>query len=147
MLAKFELFVLILLASLHFLAQIAHGYARQVANVHLSLPQLAFIVLVVTILPWLAIAVAWKMDLVRGATLFALSMAASFLFGYVGHFVLDSPDLHSNVVGQYGNMFFHTALGLALLEFNGFVFGLLLLVHGARPSDRAIAFELPRNPS
>ena len=100
MLVKSEVSVLILFASLHLVAQIAHGYSHNVANVNLSLLQLIFVVLIVSILPWLAIVVAWKRNVTIGASLFALSMAASFLFGYIGYFVLDSPDLHSNVVGE-----------------------------------------------
>jgi len=57
------------------------------------------------------------------AGLFSLSMFAAFLFGYSFHFVIDSPDSYSNVVGEYASVFFHSALNLAILEFVGFVFG------------------------
>ena len=56
--AKHEMLVLILVAFLHLIAQVAHSYAHQIANVMLSPSQLVFIVLVVTILPWLALVVA-----------------------------------------------------------------------------------------
>lgn len=132
-----EVSILMLFASLHLVAQIAHGYSHNAANVDLTLSQLVFVVLVITILPWLAVVVAWKRNVTSGASLFALSMAASFLFGYIGHFVLDSPDLYSNVFGQYSGTFFHTALVLALLEFSGLIVGVLLTVYGISRSDRA----------
>ena len=128
---KSSVLVLFLAASLHLIAQLAHNYSHDVAGVDLSLTQLVFVVLVVTVLPWLAIVVAWKWHLTRGVALFALSMAASFLFGYVNHFVLDGPDLHANVVMDHRSLFFHTALMLALLEFGGFVLGLSILAQGA----------------
>ena len=49
-------------------------------------------------------------------------MVASFAFGYLLHFVIDTPDLHSNVVGA--GVFFHSALSLALIELVGFAYGL-----------------------
>lgn len=134
---KSEVSILTLFASLHLVAQIAHGYSHNVANVNLTISQLVFIILIITILPWLAVVVAWKRSVTIGATLFALSMAASFLFGYVGHFVLDSPDLYLNVIGVYSGTFFHTALVLALLEFNGLVIGVLLIGYGINRSDGA----------
>ncbi len=57
-------------------------------------------------------------------------MGAAFLFGYLLHFVIDSPDLHANVAGEYSTVFFHSALGLALLEFVGFFFGAYLVARG-----------------
>ena len=59
-------------------------------------------------------------------------MYASFVFGYLLHFVIDSPDLHSNVVGDGAGVFFHTALNLALIEFVGFAFGLVAAVRRIR---------------
>ena len=50
-------------------------------------------------------------------------MAASFLFGYLLHFVIDSPDHHAKVMEIHSGVFFHSAVGLALVEFAGLVFG------------------------
>ena len=36
----------------------------------------------------------------------------------------DSPDLHSNVIGEHAGVFFHSALSLALIEVVGFAYGL-----------------------
>ena len=53
-----------------------------------------------------------------------LAVVASFAFGYLLHFVIDTPDLHSNVVGEHAGVFFHSALSLALIELVGFAYGL-----------------------
>ena len=75
---------------------------------------------------------AFRRSLRLGAALFAASMCTSFVFGYLLHFVLDSPDLHSNVTGEHGAAFLHSALALALLEFVGFFHGAYLALR--RPS-------------
>ena len=36
----------------------------------------------------------------------------------------DSPDLHSNIVGDHEAVFLHSALSLALIELVGFAYGL-----------------------
>ena len=60
-------------------------------------------------------------------------MAAAFLFGYLAHFVIDSLDLHSNVVGEHADFFFHSALSLAIIEFAGFAFGVTIATRKPRP--------------
>ncbi len=44
----------------------------------------------------------------------------------------DSPDLHSNVVGEHAGVFFHSALSLALIELVGFAYGLSAALRKAR---------------
>ena len=73
--------------------------------------------------PLAAVCIAWQVKPKRGAGLFALSMVGAFLFGYLLHLVIDSPDLHSNGVGKHEDLFFHSALALAVSEFTGFVLG------------------------
>ena len=75
---------------------------------------------------------AWCRSVRFGAGLFAASMTAAFLFGYLLHFVIDSPDLHSNVVGDHESVFFHSALSLALIELVGFAYGLAAALRRAR---------------
>ena len=65
-----------------------------------------------------------------GSSIFSLAMAAAFLFGYLLHFVIDSPDLYSNVAGPPQGLFFHSALSLAIMEFVGFFFGAYLFIRG-----------------
>ncbi len=122
--------MLLAIAVLHLVVQSTHGYSHVVAGVQNTSLQLIFIVLVITIAPWAAIYIIWKGNIRKGAGIFALSMVAAFLFGYLLHFVIDSPDLHSNVIGEHKSVFFHSALNLALIEFVGFVFGAYVLLAG-----------------
>ena len=124
---KSDTVALVVVATLHLIAQGIHSYSHTIAGVENSLPERLFILFIVTVLPWIAIFVSWRFDVGKGAALFALAMVASFLFGYSLHFVIDGPDLHSRVVEQYRSVFFHSAAGLALLEFSGFVLGLYVL--------------------
>ena len=68
-----------------------------------------------------------------GAALFSLSMAASLAFGLILHLEIDSPDLHSNVAPEHGAVFLHSALGLAMVEFIGFVRGVHVWFRGRNP--------------
>ena len=104
--ARFERFVLLAVALAHLATQLAHGYSHIATDVPITAAQLAYIILVVTVLPLAALAVVFWKDLRSGAWLFAASMAASFVFGYLFHFVLDTVDLHSNVIGEHSDLFF-----------------------------------------
>ena len=130
--AKSEAVALAAMAILHLAAQLAHGYSHVAADIPLSAFQQLFILVVVTVAPLAAVYACWKMDMRAGAALFSLSMAAAFVFGYVLHFVMDSPDLHANVTGRHASLFFHSALGLAVTEFVGFFFGAYLAARGTR---------------
>ena len=124
---------LLLIALAHLAAQLAHGSSHVAAAVPITAAQLAFIIAVVTLLPLAAVAVAFQRDPRLGAGLFAASMVAAFAFGYLFHFVVDTADLHSNVVGEHRDLFFHSALSLALIEFTGFVYGLAVAIRRGRP--------------
>ena len=115
--ARSERLALLLIALAHLAAQVTHGSSHIAAEVPITAAQFAFIIAVVTLLPLLAVAVAFQRDVRSGAELFAASMLASFAFGYLFHFVVDTADLHSNVVGEHSGLFFHSALSLALIEF------------------------------
>lgn len=118
-----EIASLVIVAALHLVIGGAHQYAHTVAEVVNSPLQVLFIVLVVTIAPWAAIWLAWRRNLMIGAALFSVSMLASLVFGLTLHFVVESSDLYSNVVPAHSTLFFYSALGLALVEFIGFVIG------------------------
>ena len=129
---RFEQVTLLVLALVHLVVQLTHGYSHIEADVSLSAIQQVFIYVVTTFMPLAAVYVALRKDVRLGASLFAVSMAAAFLFGYLAHFVIDSPDLHSNVVGDYADFFFHSALNLAILEFVGFAFGFTIATRKPR---------------
>ncbi len=121
----------------HLAAQVAHGSSHIAAAVPITAAQLAFIIAVVTILPLLAVVVTFRRDVRSGARLFAASMVAAFAFGYLFHFVVDTADLHSNVVGKRSGLFFHSAVSLAIIEFAGFVYGLSVVVRQGSGRERA----------
>ena len=130
--ARFEQFTLLVLALVHLVVQLTHGYSLLAADVSLTAMQQVFIYVVATFMPLAAVYVALRKDVRLGAGLFAVSMAAAFLFGYLAHFFIESPDLHSNVVGDYAALFFHSALSLAIIEFVGFAFGFTIATRKPR---------------
>ncbi len=120
------------IAALHLGVGLTHTYSHAAADVPIPAVHQVYIVIVVTLMPLAAVWLAFRRSLRLGVALFAASMYASFVFGYLMHFVLDSPDLHSNIVGDSAGVFFHTALSLALVEFVGFAFGLVAAVRRIR---------------
>ncbi len=126
MLATYEKRFLLLIALLHLTAQSIHAYSHGAAGVVNTLWQLVYIFFVITLLPLIAVYVAYAKSISKGAFLFALAMLAAFVFGYLFHFVLETPDLHTNVAGTHRQTFFHSAIILSILEFAGFLFGLFL---------------------
>ena len=120
---------LLTIAAVHLLVGVVHQYAHNVADVQTTALQTLSIVVIVTVSPWAAIYVAWKRSLRAGSLIFALSMGAAFLFGFLLHFVIDGPDLHTNVATAHRGVFLHSAWALALVELAGMVVGALI---GAR---------------
>lgn len=116
--------LLIALAHLGFL--LTHDFSHFLADVPTNPAQLALIVGVMTVLPVLSVAIAFHKNLRLGAGLFTVAMAASFAFGYLMHFVVDTPELHSNVPAEHRDLFFHSAQGLAHVEVAGLMYGLAL---------------------
>ena len=127
-----EAVALLAIAILHLAVQVAHGYSHVAADVPLTAFQQLFILVFVTVAPLAAVYAFWKMDRRTGAALFSLSMAAAFLFGYLLHFVIDSPDLHSKRHRPAPEPVSSFRPGLALTEFLGFFFGAYLAM-SARP--------------
>lgn len=114
---------LLAIAALHLVVGAVHQYAHTVADITYTTFQLLFIILIVTVAPWVAVYLAWTRKMWIGASLFSISMGAAFLFGFLLHFVIESPDLHVNVPEEYRSVFLHSAWALAIVEFVGFVVG------------------------
>ena len=131
--ARFDVASLAIVAGVHLVIGGVHQYAHAVAEVKNSSLQFLFIVLVVTIAPWAAIGVAWTRILTIGAVVFSVAMLASLVFGLVLHFAGGSPDLYWNVVPVHRTLFLHSAMGLALLEFVGFVLGAHVAIRSRHP--------------
>ena len=122
--ARLDRSVPVAIAVVHLAVQASHAYSHILADVPNTALQQGFILVVVTFGPLAAALIALRRNLRLGAGLFAASMVASFAFGYLLHFVMDTPDLYSNVVGEHAGIFFHSAVSLALIELVGFVYGL-----------------------
>ena len=103
---------LLAIAALHLVVGAVHQYAHTVADITYTTFQLLFIILIVTIAPWVAVYLAWTRKMWIGASLFSISMGAAFLFGFLLHFVIESPDLHVNVPVEYRSVFLFTRHGL-----------------------------------
>ncbi len=129
---KFEKYAVLAIVALHFIVQVTHGYSHSVAGVENTSLQVVFILLVVTVAPLAAAYISWTGNIRNGAGLLAVSMVAAFFFGYLFHFVIESPDLHTNVTGEQADIFFHSALILAIVEFGGFVIGTYIFARGSR---------------
>ena len=131
---KSDITSLAIVAALHLVIGGVHQYAHVVAGVENSPLEVLFIVLVVTIAPWATIRVAWKRNLTIGAVVFSVSMLASLVFGLVLHFAVESPGFYSTVVPEHRTLFLHSAMGLALVQFVGFVLGAHVAIRSRHPA-------------
>ena len=122
--------LLVIIAALHLVIGGGHQYTHILAGVENSPLQGLFILIVVTIAPWVAIYLVWKQKFKIGAVLFAVAMGASLVFGLMLHFLVESPDLYMNVVPEHRTSFLYSALGLAFIEFVGFAYGARLALRG-----------------
>jgi len=100
---------------IHFVVSIAHGTAHANAQVPLSTAASVFVYAVILAGPWLGLALMWRAPR-TGASLIALTMASSLVFGIINHFVLDSPDHFSHVNPEWRFLFASTAVLLAITE-------------------------------
>lgn len=101
-----------------------HGWSHFYTGVPITLAQNIFIATVIVSMPLLAVVLLTRRRMNAGCAMLSLSMLGSFIFGVVFHFILDTPDLYSNVYGHGSQMFFISAILLAALELIGFVGGL-----------------------
>jgi hypothetical protein len=110
---------------LHLLISIPHGSAHSELHIRLAQWQSAYILLVITVLPFVALMVMWKARRV-GFLLLLVSMAASFIFGVFYHFIAVGPDNINSLPAQpSAHTFQWTAIALALIEAAGFLAGLI----------------------
>ena len=99
----------------HFAITIAHGAAHGGAGVALGPAGIAFVIAVIEVAPLAGLALAWFRPQ-TGAWLIAASMAGAFLFGFINHFIIVSPDHVSQVAPAYRLSFGTTAVLLAVTE-------------------------------
>ena len=99
----------------HLLISFAHGAAHDGARVPLSQAQNLFVYIVILAGPLVGLALTWRAARI-GQWVIALTLAGSFVFGLVNHFVLSSPDHVSQVDAQWRLVFALTAVLLAATE-------------------------------
>jgi hypothetical protein len=99
----------------HLVISAAHGSAHDGAHVPLSLGANLFVYVVILAGPLLGIALTWW-NARAGGWVVALTMAGSFVFGVVNHFLLSSPDHVAHVDPQWRPLFTVTAVLLAVTE-------------------------------
>ena len=99
----------------HLVVSAVHGTAHDRAHVPLSLWSNVFVYVVILAGPLAGLALTWWNARVGGWVI-ALTMAASFVFGVVKHFLLSSPDHVAHVDPQWRPLFTVTAVLLALTE-------------------------------
>lgn len=100
---------------LHLVVSIVHGAAHGEASVPLSFAASVFVFGIIVAGPLIGLAVTWWARGI-GAGLIAATMAGSFVFGVVNHFVVAGPDHVVHVVPQWRPLFAMTAVMLAVTE-------------------------------
>jgi hypothetical protein len=106
------------LVAAHLVVSIVHGTAHNQAHVPLSPVATLFVFLVIVAGPVVGLALTWRAERL-GAWVIALTLSGSFMFGFLKHFVLMSPDHVANVAGPWQSLFTTTALLLAVTEAAG----------------------------
>lgn len=102
----------------HFVITLVHGAAHTKAQVPLSPAANVFVFVVIVAGPLIGLGLTWLAERV-GLWVVALTMAGAFIFGFVNHFVLISPDHVAHVDPQSRPLFLTTAILLALTEVTG----------------------------
>src|SRR5215471_18474298 len=100
---------------LHLLISVVHGSAHARANIQLSTAGNVFVFAVIVVGPLIGLGVMCPAERI-GAWLIALTMAGAFVFGFVNHFVFESPDHVGHVVTEWRSLFATSATLLALTE-------------------------------
>lgn len=115
------------IVAIHTGVAFVHNQAHRQIDVTLSNFQSTYALVVIVIAPAVAAAIIWRGHPRRGATVLILSMLASFVFGIVNHFTIDSPDQLAHISNDgWGNIFTVTAYALAITELIGVAAGLSL---------------------
>jgi len=85
-----------------------------------------YVVVVITLMPWVAAALLFTRKKKMGALLLALSMFGSFVFGFWYHFLSHTGDNVTQVQGPGHSTFLWTAIALAIIEIAGTIVGFRL---------------------
>ena len=115
-----------LVVAAHLVISALHGTAHNGAHVPLSAAGTLFVFAVIVAGPLVGVALMWWVERV-GGWIVALTMAGSFIFGFLNHFVFASPDHVAHVATPWRPLFATTAVLLAVTEALGFVLALRLV--------------------
>ena len=110
----------------HLVTSIVHGAAHGGAHIPMSLIANLFVFVVILAGPVAGLALSWRAERL-GSQIVALTMAGALVFGFVNHFVLESPDHVSHVAAQWRLLFGTTAALLTITEMLGLGFAIRLL--------------------
>jgi hypothetical protein len=102
----------------HLLISMVHGAAHNGAHILMSPAANLFVFVVILAGPLVGLALSWRAERL-GSLIVALTMAGSLVFGFVNHFLLESPDHVRYVEAQWRLLFGTTAALLAITEMLG----------------------------
>jgi hypothetical protein len=129
-------FLALALILIHLLVSTTHGWAHQGAMVALTTFGYVYVVVVITLMPWVAAVLLFTRKKKMGALLLAVSMFGSFIFGFWYHFLSHTSDNVTQVHGPWHSTFLWTAIVLAVLELGGMIVGFRLFRAGERLQNR-----------
>ena len=110
----------------HLIVSLVHGMAHTEAQIPMSAAANMFVFVVILAGPLVGLSLLWWFERLASG-LIAATLAASFLFGIVNHFLLASPDHVAHVATQVRPLFTVTAALLAITEGLGAVLALRLV--------------------
>lgn len=115
---------LIAIVLLHLAVTVWHGSSHEHVPVPLTTAQTAYAGLIIGLLPLVGAGLLWTKRKREAAWVIGLSMLASLLFGFINHFVLDSPDHVMEVPAHvWRHSFILSAALLVVTETMGTVMG------------------------
>jgi peptidoglycan/LPS O-acetylase OafA/YrhL len=109
---------LIVVVLIHLAVSMIHGAVHAGAHVELSQAGSLFVFTVILIGPLVGLGLTWPARRI-GSWIIAITMAGSFLFGLVNHFLIVGDDHVSHVDPQWRTLFAATAMLLAGIELLG----------------------------
>lgn len=110
----------------HLVTSIVHGMAHGGAHIAMSLAANLFVFVVILVGPVAGLALSWRAERI-GGQIIALTMAGALVFGFVNHFVLESPDHVTQVAEPWRLLFGTTAALLTITEVLGLGLAIRLL--------------------
>jgi peptidoglycan/LPS O-acetylase OafA/YrhL len=103
---------------MHLAVSAIHGAAHARAHVELSQAGTLFVFIVILIGPLVGLVLTWPARKI-GGWIIAITMAGSFVFGLVNHFLIVGDDHVSHVDPQWRTLFAASAMILAIIELIG----------------------------